>query len=86
MAQRAFPIRRSRPIVPGGSTSPGNAGVLISCSADGWVRLILTSGDFVDVFAQAGTNAISDIHVAGVGASSAFTPLATNVVVNVCDY
>lgn len=86
MAQRAFPIRRSRPITPGQTTSPGSAGVLISCSADGWVRLILNSGDFVDVFAQAGTSQIADVHVAGVGTVSAFTPLATNAVVNVCDY
>jgi hypothetical protein len=86
MAQKAFPIRRARTIIPGQSTSPGSAGVLISCSADGWVRLTLTSNDFIDVYAQAGTSAIPDIHVTGVATSSAFTPLATNVVVNVCDY
>lgn len=86
MAQRAFPIRRSRPITPGQTTSPGNAGVLIACSADGWVRLILTSGDFMDTYVQAGTSPIPDVHVSGVGSVSAFTPLATNVVVNVCDY
>jgi hypothetical protein len=86
MAQRAFPIRRARNVVPGGSTSPGNAGVLISCSADGWVRLNLTSGDYIDVYAQAGTSALADIHCNGVASASAFTPLATNVVVNVCDY
>lgn len=86
MAQRAFPIRRSRPITPGQSTSPGNAGVLISCSADGWVRLRLASGTFMDIYAQAGTSPLPDIHVEGVESASAFTPLATNVVVNVCDY
>lgn len=86
MAQRGFPTRRSRPIQVGQSTSPGSAGVIISCSADGWVRLRLTSGDFVDVYVQTGTYVLADIHVVGVETASAFTPLATNVVVNVCDY
>ncbi len=86
MSQRAIPIRRARQVTPGQSTSPGSAGVLISCSADGWVRLNLTEGGYIDVYAQTGTSAISDISINGVASSSAFTPLATNVVVNVCDY
>lgn len=86
MAQRNFPVRGSRPITVGQSTSPGNAGCIISCSGDGWVRLRLTRGDFVDIYAQTGSYAFPDIHIIGVETTSAFTPLATNVVVNVCDY
>jgi len=86
LAQRLFPLRRARQVVPGGATSQGSGGVLVACSADGWVRLNLASGDFIDIYAKAGTQFIPDIHVNGVGSASAFTPLATNVVVNVCDY
>jgi hypothetical protein len=85
MAQKNFAIRASRPITPGNGTSPGNA-ALIACSGDGWVRLILTSGQFVEMYVQTGITYVADIHVRAVDSAAAFTPLAANVVVNVVDY
>lgn len=78
-------IVRSRPITVGQTTSPGS-GVIISCSADGWVRLILNSGNFVEIFAQAGSSEPLDLQVSGVSGAAQFSPLATNVIVNVIDY
>jgi hypothetical protein len=85
MAQRDFSISRSRPVKVGESTSPGNAGVIISCSAEGWVRLRLTGGTFMEIYALSGSSSVPGIPVEGVETTAAFTPLATNVVVNVCD-
>ena len=81
MAQKNFPIVRSTQCAVGQTVSPGD-GAIVACSADGWVRLVLNSGTFIDIYAQAGTNTLVDCHVAGVG-TPANTPQATNLVVNI---
>ena len=81
MAQKNFAVVRSTQCAVGQTVSPGD-GAIVACSADGWVRLMLNSGTFIDIFAQAGTTNLVDAHVVGVG-TPANTPAATNLVVNI---
>lgn len=88
--QKNFRVVRSRVVTPGGTntTSPGD-GAIISCSGDGWVRLLLNTtaagNGTVELYCQAGITYVSDMHVRGVDTTALNTPLATNVVVNIVD-
>ncbi|MFC6790583.1 hypothetical protein ACFQE0_13800 [Methylobacterium komagatae] len=59
--------RSSSPITPGTTVTAGD-GVAIACSADGFVRLLMQEGSYLDVYAQTGTAIIDNLAVIGVDA------------------
>jgi hypothetical protein len=56
------------PITPGTAVQPGT-GVAISCSAAGTLRLVMSDGSFLDLYATQGTAIIDNLSVKDVNAA-----------------
>ena len=70
----------ARPITPGTPVLPGT-GVVIACSVEGYVRLVMSDGTFLDTYCYPGTSELKGYAVKGVDAAST-TATARVTVVN----
>lgn len=70
----------ARRITPGTGVSSGS-GIVIACSAEGTVRLVMHDGSFLDVYVFPGTTkidalAVKDVNVAGTTATATVSVVA----------